>query len=167
MKEFIIINLSYQVYKDLTRKTTFFEGWSWRKFNNLGPTLGTNLNFYTSVAKGLKLKVRKLLGLISTFVEVTGEKLVGAGAAGYLSPQSWIGLRLIENWEKSVTIRILLVLFFWISPRLLTVFLIIYLLKNFMHMVYQRIYKLLCIRWLASLIWNWLLRTDIFIIWQY
>ena len=61
----------------MTRKTTFFEGWSWFKFNNLGLTLGTNLKFYTSVAKGLKLKVRKFWGLIPTFVEVTREKLVG------------------------------------------------------------------------------------------
>ena len=38
--------------------------------------LGLNLNFYASVAKGLKLKVRKFLGLILTFVEVPGEKLV-------------------------------------------------------------------------------------------
>ena len=38
--------------------------------------LGTNLTFYTSVAKGLKLKVRKFWGLILTFVDVTGEKLV-------------------------------------------------------------------------------------------
>ena len=35
------------------------------------------LKFYTSVAKGLKLKVRKFWWLIPTFVEVTGEKLVG------------------------------------------------------------------------------------------
>ena len=34
------------------------------------------LKFYSSVAKGLKLKVRKLCELIPTFVEVTGEKLV-------------------------------------------------------------------------------------------
>ena len=46
-----------QFYKDLTRKTTFFEGWSWFKFNNLKLALGTNLKFYTSVAKRLKLKV--------------------------------------------------------------------------------------------------------------
>ena len=51
-----------QFYKDLTRKTAFFEGWSWFKFNNLRLVLGTNLKFYTSVAKGLKLKVRKVLG---------------------------------------------------------------------------------------------------------
>ena len=59
----------------MTRKTAFFEGWSWFKFNNLGLTLGTNLKFYTSLSKGLKLKVSKFWGLILTFVEVTGEKL--------------------------------------------------------------------------------------------
>ena len=55
----------------------FFEGWSWFKFNNLGVALGTNFKFYTSVTKGLKLKVTKFGGLNPTFVEVTGEKLVG------------------------------------------------------------------------------------------
>ena len=69
-----------QFYKDLTRKTAFFEGWSWFKFNNLGLALGTNLKFYTSVAKGLKLRVRKFWGLIHNFVEVTREKLVGGEA---------------------------------------------------------------------------------------
>ena len=52
-------------------------GGSWFKFNNLGLALGTKLKFYTSVAKGLKLKVKKFLGLIPTFVEVRGEKLLG------------------------------------------------------------------------------------------
>ena len=66
-----------QFYKDLTRKTAFFQGWSWFKFNNLGAGLGKNLKFYTNVAKGLKLKVGKFLGLIHTFAEVTEEKLVG------------------------------------------------------------------------------------------
>ena len=46
------------------------------KFNNLGLALGTKSKFYTSVAKGLKLKVRMFLWLIPRFVEVTGEKLV-------------------------------------------------------------------------------------------
>ena len=45
--------------------------------NNLGLALGISLTFYTSVAKGLKLKVKKFLELIRTFVEVTGKKLVG------------------------------------------------------------------------------------------
>ena len=47
------------------------------KFINLGMTLGTNFKFYTSMAKGLKLKVRKFLGLISTFVKTTSKKLIG------------------------------------------------------------------------------------------
>ena len=57
----------------------FFKGWSWLKFDNLGLVLGTDLKFYTSMTKGLKQKVRKFWGLIPTFVEVTGEKLVGGG----------------------------------------------------------------------------------------
>ena len=44
---------------------------------NLGLALGMALKIYNSVAKKLKLKVGKFLGLIPTFVEVTGEKLVG------------------------------------------------------------------------------------------
>ena len=35
------------------------------------------LKFYGSVAKGLKLYVGKLLGLIPTFEEETEEKLIG------------------------------------------------------------------------------------------
>ena len=35
------------------------------------------LKFYASMAKELKLKAGKFLGLIPTFVEVTGENLVG------------------------------------------------------------------------------------------
>ena len=49
------------------------------KFSNLELALGTNLKFYTSVPKGLKVKVRKFWELILTFVEVAGEKLVGGG----------------------------------------------------------------------------------------
>ena len=67
--------------------------WSWFKFNNLALALGTNLKFSTSLSKGLKLKVRKFCGLIPTFAEVTGEKLVGAA----LSPPSWICLNKIPN----------------------------------------------------------------------
>ena len=36
------------------------------------------LKFYNGVAKGFKLKVRKFYRLIPTFVEVTGENLVGS-----------------------------------------------------------------------------------------
>ena len=63
----------------MTRESAFTEGWSWFKFKNLGLAQGMNLKFYTSVAKGLKLKVKKFSGLVPTFVEVTGGKLVGGG----------------------------------------------------------------------------------------
>ena len=54
--------LQPQFYKNLSRKTAFFEEWSRFKFNNLGLALGTNLKSYNSVAKGLKLKVGKFWG---------------------------------------------------------------------------------------------------------
>ena len=78
----------------MTRKTTFFEGWSWLKFNKLGLALGTNLKFYTSLPKRLKLIVQKFWGLNLTFVEVTRKKLVGGGLFNPPSPYplSWIGL---------------------------------------------------------------------------
>ena len=38
-----------------------------------------DFKFSISIAKSLKLKVRKLLGLIPTFAEVTGEKLIREG----------------------------------------------------------------------------------------
>ena len=72
-----------QFCKDLTKKQTiFFERWPWFKFNNLGLALSSNLKFYTSVAKGSKLKIIKFLGIIPTFVEVKGEKLVVGGEGG-------------------------------------------------------------------------------------
>ena len=56
----------------------FFETCSWFEFNILGLALGMVFKFYTSVAKGLKLELRKLSwGLIFTSVEGRGEKLVG------------------------------------------------------------------------------------------
>ena len=75
----------------MTKKTAFFEGCSWFKFNNLGLALSTNLKFYASLSKGLKLKVKMFWELILTFVEVTGEKLVRGTFLP--SPPSWIGLR--------------------------------------------------------------------------
>ena len=60
---------------------TFKDFYSWFKFSNLRLALGMVLKFYISVPKRLKLKVIKFLflGLILTFVEVTGEKLVEGG----------------------------------------------------------------------------------------
>ena len=59
--------------KDLTRNTAFFEGWSWLKFNNSALALGTNLKFYTSVAKGLTLNVRMFGGQILRLQKVQGK----------------------------------------------------------------------------------------------
>ena len=55
-----------------------------------------NLKFYTSVAKVLKLKLRKFWLLIATFVEVTGKKLVGGLLPPFPSPPSLIGLRVLD-----------------------------------------------------------------------
>ena len=92
----------------MTWKTTFFEGCSWFKFNNLRLALGKNLKFSTSMEKGLKLKVRKFWGLIPTFVEVTGKKMV---EWLFCLPPSWIGLTvlfcncpLFYNWPVLKTL---------------------------------------------------------------
>ena len=86
-----------QFYKDLTRKTAFFEEWSWFKFNNLGLTLGTNLKFYTSLSKGLKLKVR-VLGA-NSYVCTNYRGKTGRGSFCPLPPPpSWIGL--ITGFKK-------------------------------------------------------------------
>ena len=74
MREDIITS---QFHKNLTRKTTSFEGWFRFKLSNLGLALGMTLKFTTSVEKGSKLKVRRFLSICPKFVEVTGEKLVG------------------------------------------------------------------------------------------
>ena len=73
MREVTIIS----ILQEFDQKTCFFGGLSWFKVNNLGLALGMNLKFYTSMAKGLKLKARKFWRLFSTFVEVPEEKLVG------------------------------------------------------------------------------------------
>ena len=60
----------------MTKAAAFFEGWSWFKINNMKLALGMTLKFYISGAKMLKLKVRKVCGLMSMFLEVTGERFV-------------------------------------------------------------------------------------------
>ena len=52
------------------------------------------MKFYTSVAKGLKLKVRRFWGLIPMFVEVTEEKLVG----GFFAPPTPPILNRVSGW---------------------------------------------------------------------
>ena len=59
-----------------------------------------NFKFYTSVAKGSKLKVRKFWGLVHTFVEVTGEKLVWGPFCPH--PPSWIGLMPLSSKRRPI-----------------------------------------------------------------
>ena len=66
------------ILKDLTRKTTFFDEWSWFKFSIIWD--GHNnlvLRSYTNASKMLKLKVKKFWRLNPTFVELAGEKMIG------------------------------------------------------------------------------------------
>ena len=57
----------------------FFHGCPWFRFSNVGLGLGMAFTFCTIVKKRLKLEVSR--GLIPTFVEVTGEKLVAVGVS--------------------------------------------------------------------------------------
>ena len=63
------------------------------------------MKFYTSVAKGLKQKVKRFWGLIPTFVEVTREKLEEGrgGEGGWVSPSL-----VILNRVKQRNIRVFL-----------------------------------------------------------
>ena len=66
----------------MARNTALFEGWSWFKINNLGLALGANLKFYTSVAKGLKLRVRKFWRLILLLLKL----MANTGRGAFMPP---------------------------------------------------------------------------------
>ena len=51
-----------ETYTDLTRKTDYFEEWSWFRFNNLRVVLVMTLKCYSCVEKRLKLKVKSVKG---------------------------------------------------------------------------------------------------------
>lgn len=53
---------------------TFFEWWSWFKFNTLGLVVSVAFKFYKSVAKVIKLKMRTFWGLNPAFGEANREK---------------------------------------------------------------------------------------------
>ena len=67
-----------QFYEDLTR---IFWGVVLVQVQQFGTGNRYDLEIYSSMAKGLKVKVRKSWGLSPMFVEATREKLVGEGGA--------------------------------------------------------------------------------------
>ena len=89
-------------YKYLTRKTAFFEGWSWFKFKNSKLPLGTNLKLHTSVGKRLKLKVRKIWGANSYLNRSYRGKTDREPFYPHSPLQSWIGLKHGDSkWTSS------------------------------------------------------------------
>ena len=86
------------IFQGFDEKNHFFEGWSWFMFNNLGLALGTNLKFYTSVKKELKLKVGEFWGANSYVCRSYREK-TGRGPFWPPPPHlsSWIGLRKLNK----------------------------------------------------------------------
>ena len=91
---FLWQNLSHhQFYKDLTKNPRFCGVVP--KFNNLGPTLGTNSTFCNSVANWLKTKIQKVLGANSyvcrSYRGKTGRRGLFVPPS---QPPSWKGLTL-------------------------------------------------------------------------
>ena len=72
LREVIIVSILY----GFRQKNRFFEGWSLLKFKYVGKVLGMTSTYNSIVAKGLKLKVRKVWKQIPSLEEVTGEKMI-------------------------------------------------------------------------------------------
>ena len=72
-----------QFYKDLTRKTDFFEGWSWFKSNNLGLALGSEISH--QCGKRVKTKSQKVFAANSYICRSYRGK-TGRGRGGSFCP---------------------------------------------------------------------------------
>ena len=79
----------------MTRKTTYFEGWSWFKFNHLERHYLWPWNF-TPVWQRVKIKRQKVLEANSNVCRSYIEKLVEGGS--FLPPKSWIELNDLK-WD--------------------------------------------------------------------
>ena len=79
----------------MIRKTTYFEEWSWFKFNNLERHYLWPWKF-TPVWQRVKIKSQKVLEANSDVCRSCMEKLVGRGS--FLPLKSWIGLNEFK-WE--------------------------------------------------------------------
>ena len=89
MREVIITS----IFWGLDQKTFLFEGLSWFRFNYLGLVLGMTSKYDSSLAKGLKLSVRKFWRLISVFKKKLLGKIWNWSVLFDPSPSFWIGLR--------------------------------------------------------------------------
>ena len=74
IKNVIITSILYK----FDQKNHFFVGWSWFQLSSLGLGLDMALKFYTSVAKGLKLK-SKIAGANFYVCKIYREKMVEVG----------------------------------------------------------------------------------------
>ena len=99
------------VLSGFDQKNGFFEGWSWFKFHNLGLALGTNLKFYTSLSKLLKLKFRRFCGF-NFYVCRSYRGKTSRGLFWPPSPPYWIGLicliqfsvlEIINNYSRKIS----------------------------------------------------------------
>ena len=89
----VIVSVQDVTNKFLSLDSNYIvEGCSWFKFNKLGLVLGIiTLKFYNSVAKELKLKVRKIL-VVNSYVCAGYRGKTGRGAYSAHPSSSWIGL---------------------------------------------------------------------------
>ena len=85
--------------KNLSRKTTIFEGWSWFKFNNFGLVLGKDLKFYK---RGKRVETKRQKVLVANFYVCRRYRRKTGRGAFSTPPLSCIGLRLVFsmmiNW---------------------------------------------------------------------
>ena len=85
MRKILTKNHNKNFIRICPKKNIVFEDCTLFKFNNFGLPPGMTLRFYTSMAKGLTLKVKKFVRLGSTFVEVTGKNWLGVIFGSFLS----------------------------------------------------------------------------------
>ena len=87
------------------QKKHFFEWSSWFNVNHMGLATGLALKSHASVAKELKLKVRKCWELIFTFEKVTWGKLLGGVFFTSCSPHSKWDLPKTQSSEIDIQLH--------------------------------------------------------------
>ena len=93
VREVLIISILWR----FEQKNHFFDWLSGPKFNNFEPARRIALKVYTTLSKGLKVKVRKLLVLIRTVAGVTGVILLGRRV--FATPSLVSSIRLAHGYS--------------------------------------------------------------------